>query len=700
MGELAELHLQTAYHRGRDDIAGDFYLPAMRCAVEYDRAVGYFRSAIFAISWPGLRDFVARGGRMRVLCSQVLAAEDIDALELGYAARLDASLEARLLEEVRSLLADATLGAPARILAALVANGVMEIKIAVMRASQSGATGPRIFHDKLGIFRDQVGNVVIFKGSMNETWSGLSADGNLESVDVAASWLGTRDLERTHSEESYFADLWADRYPGLSVRRFPDVARAELVGAAPSDWEGSLEILLREASSPTPADPKNRTLWPHQSTALAAWEANGRHGILQLATGSGKTLIAMTAIRTAIEQHGEIPIVVVPSDALFHQWLDQEIKPLAAQLDAQVLRVGVGNDRWREVLRAFTRPGEKRRLVLASLGTAATPSFREALTAGSHLLLVADEVHRLGSHANQALLDPTLFGPRLGVSATPEREGDPAGTDALLTYFGGILEPRYTLQDAITDGFLTSYFYRPHTVSLSETEADEWKELSRKISVLRARTADSSDPDLERRVEMLQFARARVVKQASAKVPLAVEVLKSDYAQGQRWIVYCDDLNQLGAVSRELGKAGIDNQPYHSQMEGDRGETLRWLDLRGGVVVAIKCLDEGIDIPAVTHALILASSKNSREFIQRRGRVLRKHPGKALSYIHDAIVVPVRDDEATGPDPIAAGEMGRAVEFARNAANPAAFADLQQIAIDAGIDWQTASQWGLENADE
>jgi superfamily II DNA or RNA helicase len=138
-------------------------------------------------------------------------------------------------------------------------------------------------------------------------------------------------------------------------------------------------------------------------------------------------------------------------------------------------------------------------------------------------------------------------------------------------------------------------------------------------------------------------------------------------------------------------------------MEGDRLETLRWLERRGGVVVAIKCLDEGVDIPSVTHALILASSKNPREFIQRRGRVLRVAPGKALAYIHDAIVLPLKstpaDSEAT-IDPITAGELARAVEFAQHADNPAAAADLQQIAIEAGIEWRSLLTEGVEDADD
>ncbi len=140
--------------------------------------------------------------------------------------------------------------------------------------------------------------------------------------------------------------------------------------------------------------------------------------------------------------------------------------------------------------------------------------------------------------------------------------------------------------------------------------------------------------------------------------------------------------------------------PFHAQMDGDRSETLKWLNVVGGVVVAIKCLDEGVDIPSVTHALILASSKNPREFIQRRGRVLRTAPGKALAYIHDAIVVPpVRRDKREF-DPILTGELARAVEFAQHAENPAAAADLQQIAIDAGIEWRSMVATGVEDDDD
>ena len=534
MSGLATLALSTSYHKGRDDIANDFYLPAMRRAIKYDRAVGYFQSAAFIIAWPALREFVAHGGRIRILCSQVLSAEDIEALNAGYAARVDETVAARLRDEVATLLEDETMSMPTRVLAALVATEVVELKIAILRPMPSAAT-TRIFHDKLGILRDAQGSVVIFKGSMNETWSGLAADGNLESVDVACSWLGGRDQERTIEETAYFEALWSNTYPGLDVRSFPDTAREALVSAADFDWESTVERLLRERAdaSSTPdevgADAKGRTLKPHQAAGLAAWRMNARRGILAFATGAGKTFTALDAIRESLTKFDEVPLVVVPDTTLFAQWFE-ELRAAVGPLDARILRVGAGFDTWRDVLGDWTAP-DGRRVVLATMQTARSDAFRTGVTRGPHLFLVADEVHRLGSPANRTLLDETLFGPRLGLSATPERAGDDVGTSAILGYFSGVLEPRYTLADAVRDRVLTPYFYRPQTVSLLETEVAEWHQLSRRIAQLRTQIGDNAENDT--RIERLLFARANIVKRAAAKVDLTVEIVNETYERAR-----------------------------------------------------------------------------------------------------------------------------------------------------------------------
>lgn len=702
MPNLADLNLRVAYHKGRDDIALDFYLPCMERAQRYDRAVGYFRSTAFLIAWPALKAFIERNGSIRVLCSQVLADEDVDALEKGYASKTDSALAERLREEVASLLRDPILREPGKVLAGLVARGNLELQIAILRERDFGSGHGRIFHDKLGVFYDVSGNRVVFKGSMNETWSGLAADGNLESVDVALSWIGGRDLERCDVQQSYFNELWDRRYPGLIVRPFPDVAREELTRAAPADLEEHIDALLKVPH--TPGDARGRVLKPHQSAGLAAWSANNRRGILAFATGSGKTFTAITAIREAIVRFGETVLVVVPDRTLFAQW-DQELRQTLGDLDVRILRAGAGNSNWRNMLRQWIQPGEQRRLLLSTIQTASSGDFLARISSSKGVTLVVDEVHRLGSAKHRQLMMEGAFSARLGLSATPERYGDPTGTAALLDFFGGILFPPYTLPNAIRDGVLTPYFYRPHAIRLEPDEAEAWQSATKEIARLQARQlGGDASAGLGQRLQQALFARARLVKQARAKIGLAVTVMTEHYRAQDRWLIYCDDGNQLDQVDAALADIGITTLPYHSSMSGDRGATLRWLEVRGGVVTAIKCLDEGVDIPAITHALILASSKNPREFVQRRGRVLRRADGKVLAYIHDAIVLPpieqVGDEPESKQDAMTAGELARAIEFASFAANPAAGADLELFASQAGIDWQKLVQAGVEDAEE
>lgn len=705
MSNLSDLRLKTSYTKLEDNIAEEFYLPCLNRSIRYERAVGYFRSSVFLIGWSAIKEFVRRGGKIRILCSQVLSDEDISALEQGYLARVDQILASKLTEEVRYLLGDEIVGGPAKILAALVANGTVELKVAVVRSSDLRTEIDRIFHDKLGIFSDLEGHAVSFKGSMNETWNGLSEDGNIESIEVAASWMGARDADRVTNGSTYFSKLWSGAYQKLLVRPFPDVAREEFVRSASKHWESSLdELLIGRGNNPKKkdVDARGRTLKAHQSAALASWKANQRRGIFGFATGAGKTFTAITAIKEATSKFNEVVVVTVPDIVLLSQWY----KELKETTDAHVLRAGGGFNDWKDRLSIWTSPGDKPRIVLATNRTASSAEFLGKVCGGKHLMLVADEVHRLGASRSQTLMDDNVFGARLGLSATPERAGDLAGTAAIFSFFDKVLEPRYSIQDAIEDGVLTRYFYYPQTVELNHDEAEAWRICTAQIVKLRAQISSRKSQNTSSSQDQLQnlyIRRARIVKQASEKVALAATVIGREFQKGQRWIVYCDDKTQMDAVQDKLSEKGITVMPFHSDMEGDRNETLKWLDRNGGVVVAIKCLDEGVDLPSVSHALILASSKNPREFVQRRGRVLRLSPGKAFAHIFDAIVVPPDDqrkDADSAPDPITGGEMARAIEFAKHAENVGAAANLKVIAISARIDLGSLLTNGVEDEEE
>jgi superfamily II DNA or RNA helicase len=194
--------------------------------------------------------------------------------------------------------------------------------------------------------------------------------------------------------------------------------------------------------------------------------------------------------------------------------------------------------------------------------------------------------------------------------------------------------------------------------------------------------------------------RARIAKEAENKIPMAARVISENFQAGQRWLVYCDNQFQMRKVSVSLGAIGVGSAEYFSGMIGDKERTLRNFEVNGGVVVAIKCLDEGVDIPAVSHALILASSKNPREFIQRRGRVLRQSKGKHFAHIYDAITVPDALDTDFPAASIVASEIARGIEFAKSSENPSASTELERIATRFGLDTTTITKSGLEEDED
>ncbi|SFQ43106.1 Superfamily II DNA or RNA helicase [Amycolatopsis arida] len=693
MTGLRDYDFAPSYDKSVDDIAGQFYLPCMRTAVQYDRISGYFSSAVFSIAWPALKDFVQSGGRIRLICSPIFSSADVVALREGHRAITDDELSAALIAELRVLLNSDRSRKPARVLAGMIASSVVDLRIAILQSASSPGDR-RLFHDKVGLFTDQLGNIVGFRGSMNETFMGIAADGNLESIDVFPSWAGGRDAVRVVEAKDRFEALWRNEIKTVDVRPVPDVAVDFIREAGPEEWEVLVDEVLAEASIRSAAPANVRPLRDHQVEALAAWELHGRRGLLEHATGSGKTYTAVHAIRRVLAEGGTA-MVVVPSALLLEQW-QRELAAHLKDISPRILMVGSGNNSWRndDLLQAWTSPragAATARIVVATLQTASTDGFISRLSPNPRLLFVADEVHRLGSTQAQKLL--TIGAPwRLGLSATPTRAGDPEGTRRLLDYFGGILQPPYTLQDAIRDRVLTPYTYIPHEVSLSPIEQSSYDELSRKLRREAGRRRDALDDiagnDM---IKKLAIARARILKRASGKVPLAARVVGEHFQPGQRWLVYCDGLQQLRQVREMLSSSGLETLEYHTEMAGNREATLAELDINGGILASVKCLDEGVDLPAVSHALILASSRNPREFVQRRGRILRRYPGKNLAFLHDAVVVPASTDDrhAADGDRLLAGELHRVREFARGAANPQALTYVERLCIKYGVPVET-----------
>jgi len=690
---LKNFEFMPDYNKAEHDIANEFYLPCMNNSVIYNRISGYFGSTVYIIAWSALKCFVKNKGKMKIICSPYVIEEDQNAIREGYDARRSKEMTEALIEEIKRMFNDPYLNKPSRALACLIAAGIIDLKIAIFKPETLPEV-KRLFHDKVGIFIDSEGNSVGFRGSMNETFKGLSADGNIESIDVFPNWVDDRDKRRVNNAINYFNDLWNDLIPFIQVYDFPEVAKEVFLKHVSNDnWEVLVdEITVQiDKAKMWSADKRKGGRIPrsHQIDALETWETRGRRGIFKHATGSGKTFTALCAIRRSLEKN-EVPLVLVPSKELLEQW-EKEIRFTLNDINLQVLLCGDGHNRWRSesALFQWTRKrSSKSRLVLSTIDTASSDSFLSSISQGEHIFMVVDEVHRIGSMHHRKILKLNT-GPRLALSATPERYGDPEGTFDIFSYFEGIIPPIFTLKDAIEAGVLTRYIYYPHIIKLSDLEQEEWNKITKKLRKLVSikKSTDSNFSVLEDdSVKKLLIHRARILKTASEKVQLVLAVLQKFYTKGQRWIIYCDNQNQLYDVLRVLNSNGFDSIEYHSSMRGDRAETIRYFEVNGGILVSIRCLDEGIDIPSTTHALILASSKNPREFIQRRGRILRKADSKYFAHLHDAIVVPNSIDLETLTElSIIEAEMSRAMQFGQWAENPTCIAKLETIAIDYGI---------------
>ncbi|MDB5801240.1 MAG: Type restriction protein restriction subunit [Rhodocyclales bacterium] len=680
---LRGLKLEPEYRTGSSNPISEFYVPCLSAANIYRRAVGYFRSSILSLVGLEVLDFARQGGRIFLVCSPELSLDDQQAIAEGYEIR--ESLAARRVEaEVDSLIANAAIDWQVRVLATLIAVGSMEVKVAV-RAPAHG-----LYHEKIGVFSDASGDLVSFIGSANESWSGWHAGGNFESIEVFCGW-NEGESSRAERHSRNFNSLWAGTTLDVHTLTFPEAARLKLCRVAAPSLDDARREVAHIVQGPIP-ESSTRKLLPHQDKAIAGWIAQGCRGIFEHATGSGKTFTALSALEPHMD--ALLPaLILVPSDLLLRQWV-REVK--AHFPNAALMLAGGGHDRWKEsgrLKRLSAESPNSPRIVVATMQTAASLAFRQALSQGAHLALVADEVHQIGSRFNsQAMLIES--GPRLGLSATLERYGDVEGTAKILDYFGGVVAPPVTLSDAVAAGRLVEYLYHPHVVHLNVEEADDWKKLTRSI---RFEMAKSEEGRLTEQAKLLLIRRSRIAKKCAAKAPLAARIVKQSFEEGQGWLVYCEDSAHLAHTMDELRAIGIKPIEYHSGMQGDRTATLQWFARYGGVLVSIKCLDEGVDIPSVSHAVILASSQNPRQFVQRRGRVLRASGNKIFATVHDAIVAPIGLDEEPEQTSLLKAEFLRAIEFAKHARNQSASAELREMAREAGFDPDTELHNGYED---
>lgn len=396
--------------------------------------------------------------------------------------------------------------------------------------------------------------------------------------------------------------------------------------------------------------PPSLQLRQYQRVAVANWFANQGRGTLKMATGSGKTI---TALAIATELYNKINLqvllVICPYCHLVNQWARESekfgLKPILAFDSARS---------WQNKLAAGlyeVRSGDRAFLtIITTNATLMGDSLRSQLRYfPEKTLIIGDEVHNLGAPRLGESL-PRNIGLRLALSATPERHFDEQGTEAILDYFGPVLQPELTLADAIRQKALVHYLYYPILVELTESETRKYSRLTQKIG-----WALWGDEKVEENdaLTTLLMQRARLIGAAANKL-IALRELMIHRLDTAHTLFYCGDGSieggarrsnnrQLTETAKLLGsELGYRVNTYTAATPLAERERLRQQfesgELQG--LVAIRCLDEGVDIPAIRNAVILASSSNPRQFIQRRGRILRPHPGKERATLFDMIVLP------------------------------------------------------------
>lgn len=687
MRSLRDLSIASVMDTSTNDLTKEFFVPMLSNSMCYDRGVGYFSSGWLRENSRGMGAFANNGGRSRWITSPILDEADWKALQAGDTARNDPILHRALERNIFSLaetLERDTLSA----LAWMVADEILIFKLALLQEKLEEGD----FHDKFGIFTDVYGDQVSFSGSPNDSIKGTH---NYESIKIFCSWQ-PYFLPLVQADVTRFERLWSNLDPNVRVLDLPDAARENILqlrtGNRPYKEPGWIKSRrLREGAVSylsQPTLPLYLALRDYQMEAIEAWFKHQCRGLLEMATGTGKTITALAGSVRLYERERQLALVIaVPYQHLVDQWHEEAKKfgyrPILAyqskanwlqELNQQVMEYNAGYRRFISVITTHK--------------TFITTDFQESIKRlKSSSLLIADEAHHLGAEESR-WSHPDNIPFRLALSATPDRWFDDEGTAALRTYFGETVFS-FPLEKAIGVS-LTPYYYYPHLVSLTDEELEEYQELSVKI----ARLMNKKDEQRQQALEMLLIRRAKLMNNAQNKLSI-VSDLVDQQNDIKHTLFYCTP-EQIEDVLHLLGwEKGLLIHRFTAQENAKERQQLL-ADFASGklqALVAMKCLDEGVDVPSTDTAYILASSGNPREFIQRRGRILRKTPGKDYSYIHDLIAVPpvshanVLDSPTfTSERSIIRKELQRFKEFANLALN-------KHQAID--VIWDVAKRYGL-----
>ena len=698
---LKDVCFKNSYSSGYDE-PKEFFTEALIESSTFDLGLGFFSSSGIRSLAYGFALFIANGGKMRVVINHILSKEDKEAIENGQKHLID-DFESRILSDIAKLTK--TLSTEDehffRCLSYLIFIDRIEF---IATISTKGGLG----HDKYGIFTDERGNKVAFIGSANFSHTALELNG--ETITVFTS---PDDDKRISEYQTLFDKSWENDTPHLLHIPLDNVKTVISEKFTNTSFEHLIDesINLRDRNSfsnfskplsqrlldkielkeqePRFPFPEER---PIQIDAYNAWINNGKNGVFAMATGSGKTVTALNCLRKQYKENGYYKaIIVVPTQALAIQW-EKEARAFNFQ---NIVSTHTDKD-WKNTLSRYTTRSlldqSKSIIVITTYATFNRKDMQlyvNKVKGIDTFMYIADEAHNIGSPSSLKHLPHNIMW-RIGLSATPERIYDDWGSEKLYEFFNSRPPEytyRYTMRQAIEENILCHYDYYPIFVELTYTEMEEYEIISTQLR----KFIDSDTGKYKPEAEKLLLKRKRIIHKAENKkiaISNLLEELKQnrkldytfvfvpegyepDYSVNETYDIEQDDIHIIDEYAKMFKEHGYSYHKYISGLDDAPNILKSFADGDIQILLSMKCLDEGVDIPRAEHAIFCSSTGNPRQFVQRRGRVLRKSKGKEKAKIWDLIVTPpnVMNDSIGLERNMFISEVKRIVNFAALADN-------------------------------
>lgn len=586
---------------------------------------------------------------MQLLCGSSFTKDDINEIKKAYKNPRDIIQEAMLndLEQLQEGIIRDHVSA----LGWMIANENLEIKIAILLDEEGLPLENGMLHQKIGILEDFQGNMISFSGSNNETAFGWTV--NVEEFKVFRNWVNS-EIEYFNSDLLRFDNYWKGLGNRMEIIDIPDAVKNKIIKIAPDDIK---KLNLNINGIKNHKKPKKVNLWNYQLEAINNWIQNGKKGIFEMATGTGKTFTALGCLNNEFKGNKKLlAVITAPYQHLIQQW-KQSIERFGLDYDKLIIADST-NRHWKDELADLiidiSLKRKSRSIVIATHRTFASESFKDIINYKDkfNIFLIADEVHGLGAeYSKLGLID--LYDFKLGLSATPKRWFDDYGTNIINKYFGGVVY-EFKLEKAINtinptteETYLTPYIYYPKFIGLRKKELEDYFEITRRIAV---KYGSKKDKKPDKTIKSLLFKRANIIKNAEEKYAILEEIIDEMGTEIKWTIIYCTE-HQIKRVMDIINKKRISAHLFtmdQGTMPDNKFDGLTERDFILNkftegyykVLVAIKCLDEGVDIPPAKTAIMMASSGNPREHIQRLGRILRRYHGKKRALVYDLFVLP------------------------------------------------------------